>query len=427
MKAPSLDNKQLLPILLVNFIGTLGYSIVLPFLVILVLRFGGNELIYGIMGATYSFFQLIGAPVLGNWSDKIGRKKVLLLSQVGTFLAWLLFLIALLMPGDGIMQVDDGMLGAFVITLPLIMLFAARALDGITGGNISVANAYLADISTESDRKQNFGKMTASANLGFIVGPTLAGLLGATALGDMLPVLLAMFISLVAIFVIAFGLKESNPCVLSQSADPKGTRKVLGIEQKECHKMAGEGELSFFDALKLKGIAFLLFIYFLIFLAFNFFYVAFPVHAIDGMQWSLFDLGLFFSTMGGLMVLVQGPVLAKLSKTYSDKKLLVAGSMLLIVGFTLFLSDQKAILFAAVGLFAAGNGIMWPSFLSILSSQAGEKHQGSIQGFASSVGAFASILGLIIGGFMYSEFVQYVFLIPAVFMAAVLICGLRLR
>jgi MFS family permease len=77
---------SIFPILSVNFIGTLGYSIILPFLIILVLKFGGNELIYGIMGATYSFFQLIGAPILGNWSDRFGRKKILLLSQAGTFL-----------------------------------------------------------------------------------------------------------------------------------------------------------------------------------------------------------------------------------------------------------------------------------------------------------------------------------------------------
>ncbi|MCZ6595237.1 MAG: MFS transporter, partial [Bacteroidetes bacterium] len=89
---------SLFPILLVNFIGTLGYSIILPFLIILVIRFGGDELMYGIMGATYSFFQLIGAPILGNWSDRYGRKKILLLSQAGTFLAWVLFIVALLIP-----------------------------------------------------------------------------------------------------------------------------------------------------------------------------------------------------------------------------------------------------------------------------------------------------------------------------------------
>ena len=86
------------PILLVNFVGTLGFSIVLPFLVFLVTRWGGNALIYGIMGATYSAFQLVGAPVLGRWSDKYGRRKILLLSQLGTLFSWVLFLVALYPP-----------------------------------------------------------------------------------------------------------------------------------------------------------------------------------------------------------------------------------------------------------------------------------------------------------------------------------------
>ena len=89
---------SLFPILLVNFIGTLGFSIVLPFLVTLVTRFGGNALVYGAMGATYSAFQLVGAPILGRWSDVQGRRKILLMSQLGTLASWFVFLGALFLP-----------------------------------------------------------------------------------------------------------------------------------------------------------------------------------------------------------------------------------------------------------------------------------------------------------------------------------------
>lgn len=172
----------------------------LPFLVVLVLKFGGNELVYGILGATYSFFQLVGAPVLGGWSDKIGRRKVLIISQVGTFLAWLVFLIALLIPQNVITNINSQLIGAFVLSVPLVLLFFARALDGLTGGNVSVANAYLVDITPAGDRSKYFGKMSVAGNLGFMIGPALAGILGSTTLGNILPIVLAMVISLIAIY-----------------------------------------------------------------------------------------------------------------------------------------------------------------------------------------------------------------------------------
>ena len=88
------DRPSIYPILIVNFVGTLGFSIVLPFLVFLVKRWGGNALVYGLMGSTYSLFQLVGAPILGRWSDRYGRRRILLLSQLGTLTSWLVFLFA---------------------------------------------------------------------------------------------------------------------------------------------------------------------------------------------------------------------------------------------------------------------------------------------------------------------------------------------
>lgn len=182
--------------------GTLGFGIVLPFLIFLVTRFGGNAVIYGIMGATYSAFQLVGAPLLGRWSDNYGRRKILLLSQVGTLVSWLIFFLAMFLPVTIIHDIDSSIWGNFTLTLPLLILFLARALDGITGGNVSVANAYLADITKESGRSKNFGKLAISSNLGYIIGPALAGLLGATVWGEKVPVLAAIFISTIATIII---------------------------------------------------------------------------------------------------------------------------------------------------------------------------------------------------------------------------------
>jgi len=390
---------SLFPILSVNFIGTFGFSIVIPFLVILVTKFGGNALVYGLIGATYSVFQFIGAPILGRWSDKYGRKKILLLSQGGTLIAWIIFLSALFLPKILIFDIDSRLLGTFALTLPLVILFIARALDGITGGNISVANAYLADITSKKDRSKNFGRMAISSNLGFIIGPALAGILGATIFGEVVPVSAAIIISVIALIVIFFKLPESHLCVIKKNLESDNVRKVMGQEHKECYHM--KGKASFKDVMKMKNIPLVLSLYFLMFIGFNIFYATFPIHAIQGLGWSITQMGIFFSILSFVMVIVQGPILSRVTKIASDSLLTVIGSVILGLSFLFFMSSG-ILIYLGLLLFAVGNGIMWPSFLSILSKVAGKDHQGSVQGYGSSAGSLASIIGLILGGFLYS-------------------------
>lgn len=417
---------SLYPILGVNFVGTLGFSIVLPFLVFLVTRFGGNALIYGMMGATYSTFQLIGAPILGKWSDIYGRREILLLSQLGTFVSWLIFLLALFLPIDNFLNVDSDVLGKFTVTLPLIVLFLARSLDGITGGNVSVANAYLADITEEKKRSENFGKMAVSANLGFIFGPALAGLLGATMWGETLPVLAALIISLIATLIIVFKLPESKPCVLEKDPEAVNIRKIFGQEHKECFKITGKEKITVKEILKLKHIPYLLVLYFLVYLGFNLFYIAFPVHAVQILKWELTDTGAFFSFLGLMMVIAQGPLLSRVSKICSDSILVVVGSCILGTSFLFLLSPTTWMIYVAAALLALGNGLMWSSVLSILSKAAEEKYQGTVQGLASSLGSLASIIGLIIGGILYGIVGAKIFLVSAVIIFIVFFMSLKL-
>ncbi len=429
-------NKQvsIFPLLLSNFIGTMGFSIVLPFLVFLVIDFGGNSLVYGILAAIYPAFQLIGAPLLGRWSDTIGRKKVLLISNGGTFVGWVVFLIALFVPVWNIYSVNSIILGTFVITLPLIILFLARALDGITGGNISVANAYLADISTDKSRSKNFGKMAISSNLGFIVGPALAGILGSTVYEEVLPVLAAVFISLIALIVIAFMLKESKVTTtattttasLVEISEKESIRKVFSCEPKECYKIPNPKNLSFLDVFRLKDISFLLVLYFFIFLGFNIYYTSFPIHAVSGLKWTVTEMGIFYSVLSGVMILVQGPVLRKALQKFSEEKLVVIGSLILGVNFALFMFNSTVLVYVALVLFALGNGLMWPSFMSILSKRAGTVHQGVIQGVGSSMGSLASIIGLILGGLLYNLIGPTTFLISAAVIFMVFVMSFKL-
>src|ERR1044072_2885604 len=122
----------------------------------------GNSIVYGLLAATYPAFQLIGAPILGRWSDIYGRKKILLLSNAGTAIGWILFLFALIFPFGETFIINSVYLGTIIVVVPLLLIFLARAIDGITGGNISVANAYLSDISSDENRSKNFGKMAIS-------------------------------------------------------------------------------------------------------------------------------------------------------------------------------------------------------------------------------------------------------------------------
>ena len=418
---------SIFPLLLVNFIGTLGFSIVLPFLVFLVMKFGGNAVVYSLLAATYPAFQLIGAPILGRWSDIYGRKKVLLLSNAGTAIGWILFLVALVVPFEKSFSISLISFGTIVVVVPLLFIFFARAIDGITGGNISVANAYLSDISSDENRSKNFGKMAISSNLGFILGPALAGILAGTVYGATLPVLAALLLSLVTLFVIGFLLRESriksNPIMIPE----EGTiRKVFAQECRDCYEPVSPIKPKFRDVFKIKHISFLLVLYFLIFLGFNIYYASFPAHAASELKWSVTQLGIFYAVLSGIMVFIQGPVLRKALKKFSEEKLVILGSIILATNFVLFFSNNIISVSSAVVLFALGNGLMWPSFMSILSKRAGTVLQGAVQGVAGSVGGVASIIGLIGGGVLYNLIGGATFLISAAVIFSVFVMSFRL-
>ena len=410
----SAQKTSMVPLLAVNFVGTLGFSIVTPFLVVLVTNWGGNAVVYGVLAATYSFFQLFGAPILGRMSDNIGRRKVLLLSQAGTLASWGIFLVAFALPLTDIASFNNAVTGEFVLTLPLLVLFFARAADGLTGGNVSVANAYLADITTEVDRSRNYGQMAVSTNLGFIVGPALAGLLGATVLGEILPVVSAFAISAVALGLIQFGLAETKPVSITEHLEAPSACAVYGHEHKRGYQVECEKHDGLADILSLPNMPSLMAVNFLVMMGFSFFYVAFPIHAVQALSWSVVNIGIYFAVVSLVMVVVQGPVLAWAAARYSDRTLMMVGGVILGLAFLTLLSTRLEIIYAGGALIAVGNGIMWPTFMAALSKSAGARLQGAVQGFAGSAGAVASILGLVGGGIVYVSFGSTIFLVGSV-------------
>jgi MFS family permease len=205
----------------------------------------------------------------------------------------------------------------------------------------------------------------------------------------------------------------------------KGIRKVLGQEQNPCYEIDSEEKIRLKDIRKIKHIPYMLMLYFLIFFGFNMFYTSFPIHAIEGLNWSIATLGFFLAGLSLIMVVVSGPVLSRLSKTISDSALVVAGGVVLGFNFILLTLTNNITVYLAAVCFGVGNGLMWPSFLSLLSKLAGDKYQGSVQGLGSSAGALASIFGLILGGFLYAGIgvVSFLFSASVIF----IVTGLAFR
>ena len=228
------------------------------------------------------------------------------------------------------------------------------------------------------------------------------------------PVLAAIGISVLASAIIFLGLQESVQCSLSTTLETSGVVNVLGQEHKECYRIDHAGDVTLAAALRPARIKLLLSVHFLVFLAFNFYYIAFPVHAATSLDWTLTEVGIFFSSMAVMMALVQGPVLAWASRRVSDEALVLVGSLVLAAGFAGYVSESVAVIYGTTAAVALGNGLMWPSLLALISNAAGERSQGVVQGFASSSAAVASIAGLLLGGLLYEQVAGRIFLVAAV-------------
>lgn len=371
---------DLFAILTVNFTGSLGFSLVIPILVFLVTKFGGNGFIYGVVGASYAFCTFLAAPILGRWSDIFGRKPIILFSQIGTLVGWVVLLLSLFLPVVKLHTLSVPIVGTFTLTFPLLILFLARCIDGLTAGDIAAAQAYVADISNEEDRNKSYGLLSVASNIGFIIGPGLAGILASTFLHEKLPVILAIVVSFLAISFVKIYLPESHKKERQATAIRTSLLEVLDI-----------------------NIILMLLIYFILYIGFSIFYTGFPIFAVGRLHWAIGKMGLFFSYLAIAMAIVQGPILAFLSRRFSDISLAVVGTIILGINFLLLTTGNDGYILLAFTCFALGNGIMWPSVLSLLSKVAGQ-HQGTVQGFASSAGSLASIIGLLLGGVLYNFF-----------------------
>lgn len=382
----------------VAFLSSLGFSIVVPFLVLLVLRFGGNGFVVGVVGAGFWAAQLVGSVWLGALSDRIGRKRVLLRSQLGAMAGWLIFLAALSVPNLIAVRVDRPLVGAFAISLPLVLIALSRITDGLFNGSISVASAYVADIADETQRKLTYARLGAATNMGFVVGPILAGLIAHGSIRAVL--VLALVLSALAAVLIARALPTLPVRALAavEVAQRGGVRahKPLG---GGCHEAVRHPRVR--GLLGTQEVRILIVLYFLIYLAFSIFIAALPVHAIVDNGWTASKLGVLYALLALSLVATEGLVLPRLVKKLAAPAIAAAGSALLIAAYGLMAVSHDAALLAGGILYGIGNGLMWPSYLVMLSDAGPPACQGAIQGLGSGVGSFASIVGTLTGGVLY--------------------------
>lgn len=399
---------KILPILFVSFIGNFGLTIVVPFLAFLVFDMGGSIILYGLILALYPVGQAIGAPILGHWADKKGRVPVLFLSNLGTTLSWLIFLIALFvnkielfelkMPFmyQGVQIIEDQK-----ITLPILLIAFSRAFDGLTGGNVAIASSYLADMSTDKDRSDNFNLMTIALNLGLICGPTLGGILVLTPIGSKTPIIAALIISVIATVSVPLLLKKD----------------IIG-EQYVGTKTNIEGLRVY---MKKNNIYLLFLLFFTIMLNSNIFITVVPAFAVKALGWNEQEVGHFFGfVMLGAVIsmLTINPIL---NKKFKDSVIVIFGVILLIPMFFIPLSNGKFSLYFLGFLVALGNSLVWPALSTIIAHKGGSKYQGKIQGIITTIGAISAIIGLSIGGVFYDVFDEKVFYLGGVIVIIILL------
>ncbi|HYF62435.1 MAG TPA: MFS transporter, partial [Herpetosiphonaceae bacterium] len=255
----------LLTIFLIAFVGMLGYGIVIPVTPFYAKTFGASDTTIGLLIGSYALMQFIFAPILGRLSDRVGRRPVLLVSLAGTIASLLLFGLA----------------------NSLVLLFVGRVLDGITGGNISIAQAYIADVTTEENRARGMGMIGAALGLGFIAGPALGAFLSQNG-NYQLPIFVAAGVAAASFLMTAFMLPE--PPRTAQRPAQARTLDVVRLVR----------------ALGNPRIGVLLLITLLVGLAFTAFETTFALFVLRRLEYSSKGTGYALAYIGIVVAVIQG-------------------------------------------------------------------------------------------------------------------------
>lgn len=362
--------RSLIVISIVSIVNALGYGIIIPLQYAYVARFGINAFWVGVLFASYSFAQFISTPIIGRLSDKFGRKPLLLYSVFGTALSFLLFAVANSAP----------------------LIFLARILDGITGGNISVAQAVISDTTEPKDRAKWFGILGAAFGFGFVVGPAIGGVLSKVSLAA--PFYFASVISLFACVIIYFVQQES---LVKEFVERKPVAKLFDF-------------VSLINALFEPYIGLLLIASFISTFAFSIFILGFQAFTNDILKLSPTNISLLFVVFGIVGLIMQGFATGKLVKRFGEIKLLILGVILTGASFFFMGVATTFPLFVSASIvLAIGNSFLSPLLTTLLSKHTKKEDQGGILGINQAYASLSNIAGPIIGGALATKHVSYAF------------------
>jgi MFS transporter, DHA1 family, tetracycline resistance protein len=366
------SRSPLVIIFITIFIDLVGFGIVIPVLPLYAERYHASETVIGLMLASYSMMQFVFAPILGRLSDRTGRRPVLLFSLIGTSLGFLLMGFAHVIPFG---------VALFGLSPVLVWLFLARIIDGISGGNISTAQAYIADVTPPDERAKGMGLIGAAFGLGFIFGPAIGGLMS--------------HFSPEAPFFFAAGLAALNATalyfLLPESLAPEHRRNPgERARLQQIVDQAGSWQLKAVFAT-----------YFFVTVAFAMLTATYALFASHRFHFDAVRTGYIFTYVGVIGAIIQGGLLGRLVKGFGEKTLAVAGAAIFSAAlFVLPLATTVPLLLIANTGIAIGNSLVTPTLNSLASKSAAPAFQGRILGAMASVASLARIIGPVLGGFL---------------------------
>jgi DHA1 family tetracycline resistance protein-like MFS transporter len=366
------SNKPFLFILFTAFLSVMGIGLIIPVTPFIIAQYvdvhKANDVAWnvGLLLTIYSFCQFFAAPVLGALSDKYGRRPFLLFCLFGSAIGYVLF----------------GIGGS------LWLLFLSRIIDGITGGDISIAFSYVADVTKPQERGKYFGVIGATVGLGFILGPSLGGLVSHISLSA--PVYLAAALTLLNMLYGYFVLPES-------------LSKENRMSDFSLHHLNPFVQLKYI--LRKNILKTLMLVGFFYFLPFALLQGITSVFYKDVLNWTPGNLGLYFLILGIGDMFTQGFLTGKLLPKFGPARLVLWGFLIITIAFfinvILPFYPYNLLSIPFILLWALGSGLFEPSFAGLVSGVAEPHEQGRIQGASQSMQAITRILGPVIAAFFY--------------------------